>query len=57
MGYWSSRLQAALESSRNAPSSELREIYLRVAEHYRCLDKACSSATRIDLPSRVSNAR
>lgn len=39
--HWSNRRQAAVENSRKAPSAELRDVFLRVAEHCRSLEESC----------------
>jgi hypothetical protein len=46
-GYWSSRRRHALANSRERSQPELREIYLRVAEHYRSLEQLCSTVPAI----------
>lgn len=39
--YWAVRRHEALEQSLKAPTAELRNVYLRVAEHYRSLEEWC----------------
>lgn len=44
--YWSGRRHQAVESSRNAASAEMRDLYLSVAEHFRSLEEWCSVPRR-----------
>lgn len=41
--HWSERLSEALNAADKASSEELREIYLRLAGHYRSLAKTLGS--------------
>lgn len=40
--YWALRVRDALNNSQNAPTSEAREVHLRVAEHYNEMRKLCA---------------
>ena len=45
--YWSGRRNEALKKSRTAASADLRDMYLRVAEHCQSLEEWCSGRFRV----------
>lgn len=52
--YWHKRLQDALHDSLNAPTSAIREIHLRTAEHYRSLADCTAASYRDGVWTRLA---
>lgn len=48
--YWLERRHKALTDSRNAPTAELRDMYLRVAESCRSLELWCGGTIASSAP-------